>query len=624
MTRSTAAYRVDGRARPAYDPAMMVALLLYAYARGTRSSRVIERACSEDVAFRVIAAQQRPDHATIARFLERHQQALAGLFGEVLTLCASSGLAQVGVLAVDGTKVQANASRNENLDYERLAREIVEEAIATDAAEDELYGDRRGDELPPEFSTSAGRRGWLREAKKRLEAERSANPQPVPRDRPKRVKQAKRRLDEELWTEVRANRAYEAWRARGIAADGSRRMAPGTIKPFTPPRDPGGPDQLTDPDSKVVKGLRGWIQGYNAQAVTNEHQIVLAAEIATVGADFGHLEPMLDAAQHELHAAGVDETPGVLLADAGYWHGEQMQRIVDRGIQVLIPPDTSRKTHDHASQLGRRPLRRDARAAGQRARRRALPQTPADDRAGVRANEVQPRPRQIQTPRPRRGPHRMAADHRHPQPPQAPPPHHRGRLKPRRPADATAPPRPQRHRRGARPRTYATAKPACATQPYRCVSAPSAIGAGRLRRVRRCFAMNGALCEPLATGFLAGDLDEDRRRGSRGFPAAGRGEPSDLQRAVDGNHRRAAGVDGVDDLGVVDALEVDRGDAEVGVAELALDDDQRHALAGHLDGVRVAQLVRREASPHAGLAGDAAQLASARRRPPTAARAWRR
>ncbi len=128
----------------------------------------------------------------------------------------------------------------------------------------------------------------------------------MPRDRPKRVKQAKRRLEEELWSEVRANQAYEAWRARGIAADGSRRMAPGTIKPYTPPPIPEGRINLTDPDSKVVKGLRGWIQGYNAQAVTNEHQIVLAAEIATVGADFGHLEPMLDAAQHELHAAGVD------------------------------------------------------------------------------------------------------------------------------------------------------------------------------------------------------------------------------------------------------------------------------------------------------------------------------
>src|ERR687898_928297 len=122
------AYRVDGRARPAYDPAMMVALLLYAYARGTRSSRMIERACEEDVAFRVLAAQRRPDHATIARFVERHQAAIAGLFGEVLTLCARSGLVKVGVIAVDGTKVQANASRDENRDYEQLAREILEEA----------------------------------------------------------------------------------------------------------------------------------------------------------------------------------------------------------------------------------------------------------------------------------------------------------------------------------------------------------------------------------------------------------------------------------------------------------------------------------------------------------------
>ena len=118
----------DGRSRPAYDPAMMVALLLYAYARGTRSSRQIERACEEDVAFRVLAAQQRPDHATIARFVERHQDAIAGLFGEVLSLCAKQGLASVGVIAVDGTKLAGNASRNANVDYEQLAREILEEA----------------------------------------------------------------------------------------------------------------------------------------------------------------------------------------------------------------------------------------------------------------------------------------------------------------------------------------------------------------------------------------------------------------------------------------------------------------------------------------------------------------
>ena len=336
-----AAYRVDGRSRPAYDPAMMVALLLYAYARGVRSSRVIERACDEDVAFRVLAAQEQPDHATIARFVERHEHAIAGLFGEVLTLCARSGLAKVGVIAVDGTKVAANASRNENRDYEQLAREILEEVKAVDAAEDELYGDARGDELPPEFATAQGRRGWLREAKQRLEAERAANPQPVPRSRPKRLREAKRRLDEELWTEVRANQAYEDYRSRGRMKDGRRFGRP--PDPYRPPATPEGRVNVTDPDSRVVKGLRGWMQGYNGQAVVNEQQVILAAEVETVGADFGHLEPMLNAAQRELAAAGVTDTPEVLLADAGYWHGEQMERIVDRGIQVLIPPDTSRR-----------------------------------------------------------------------------------------------------------------------------------------------------------------------------------------------------------------------------------------------------------------------------------------
>src|SRR5919199_3939063 len=297
------AYRFDGRSRPAYDPAMMVALLLYAYARGIRSSRVIERACEEDVAFRVLAAQQRPDHATIARFVERHEHAIAGLFGEVLALCARSGLAKVGVIAVDGTKVQAHASRNENRDYEQLAREILQEAKAVDAAEDELYGDARGDELPPEFATAQGRRGWLREAKQRLEAERAANPPPVPRSRPKRLKEAKRRLEEELFSEVRANRAYEAYRGRGRMKDGRRFGRP--PDPYQPPDTPEGRVNVTDPDSRVVKGLRGFIQGYNAQAVTNEHQVVIAAEVMTAAPDFGHLEPMLDAAQRELRSAGV-------------------------------------------------------------------------------------------------------------------------------------------------------------------------------------------------------------------------------------------------------------------------------------------------------------------------------
>jgi transposase len=210
-----AAYRADGHGRPAYEPAMMVALLLYAYARGMRSSRGIERACEEDVAFWVIAAQQRPDHATIARFVERHEDALAGLFAAVLGLCAQAGLARVGVVAIDGTKVLANASRDANLDYEQIAREIVEEALAVDAAEDELYGEARGDELPPELTSSQGRRKWLREAQRVLDRRREQEARPVPRSRPARLKEAKRRLDEQLFSELRANAAYEAYGRAG-------------------------------------------------------------------------------------------------------------------------------------------------------------------------------------------------------------------------------------------------------------------------------------------------------------------------------------------------------------------------------------------------------------------------
>jgi transposase len=141
-------YRSDGHGRAAHDPQMMVALLLYAYATGTRSSRQVERRLIEDVAYRVIAAGQCPDHATIARFRRRHEQALCGLFADVLALCAKAGLVHSGTLALDSTKLHANASENANLSYEQIAREILDEADATDAAEYARYGERRGDELP--------------------------------------------------------------------------------------------------------------------------------------------------------------------------------------------------------------------------------------------------------------------------------------------------------------------------------------------------------------------------------------------------------------------------------------------------------------------------------------------
>ena len=292
------AYRVDGHGRPAYDPAMMVALILYAYARGMRSSRAIERACEDGVAFRVIAANRAPDHATIARFVERHQDALAELFGAVLELCAEAGLVGVGVVAVDGTKVHASASRDQTMGYEQIAREILEEAQAIDAAEDEIHGQARGDELPAEVATSQGRRGWLRDARRRLDQRRAQEARPVKRSRQARLREAQRRLQEDLDVERQANE---------------------------------------------VKGMRGHLQGYNAQAVTTTQQIVIAAEVMTASPDFGHLEPMIQTAERQLRAAGVTDTLGTVLADAGYWHLDQMQNIVARGTQVLIPPDSSRR-----------------------------------------------------------------------------------------------------------------------------------------------------------------------------------------------------------------------------------------------------------------------------------------
>src|SRR5215208_6205544 len=151
-----AVYRDNGQGRAAHDPAMMVALLLHSYAIGERSSRRIERRCVEDVATRVICANQRPDHTTIARFRQRHERALAELFGEMLALCAESGLVRVGVIAIDGTKVHANASQHATRSYEEIAREILAEADAVDAAEDEQFGERRGDELPPELASAQG------------------------------------------------------------------------------------------------------------------------------------------------------------------------------------------------------------------------------------------------------------------------------------------------------------------------------------------------------------------------------------------------------------------------------------------------------------------------------------
>jgi transposase len=335
-----AAYRADGHGRAAHDPKMMLTLLAYAYCVGERSSRGIERRCREDVAFRVVCANRVPDHATVARFRVRHQEALEGLFGQVLGLCARAGLVRAGLIAVDGSKFAAAASDSAIRSYEEIAAEVLAEAAEIDAAEDERFGEARGDELPEHLSTRGGRRAWLREAKQRLEAERAANPEPVPQDREERLEICRRRLVEEWGSEHRANRDYEAYRARGVMKDGRRFGRP--PDPHTPPAQPEGKINTTDPDAQRMKFGRNFIPAYNAQAAVTEEQIIVAAEITTEGGDFEQLDPVVTAAERELQWAGVEECPEVVLADAGYWSNDHIDALRARGMIPIVAPDTTR------------------------------------------------------------------------------------------------------------------------------------------------------------------------------------------------------------------------------------------------------------------------------------------
>jgi transposase len=396
-----AAYRADGVGRRPYDPAMLVALLLYGYARGVRSARAIERACVEDVAFKMIAMMETPDHATIARFVARHEAALAELFGQVLRLCDEAGLVRPGVVAIDGTRMAGNVSRESTRDFEEIAREILAEAKATDEAEDELYGEARGDELPEQLRTREGRaeffrqarerraieredqqresepepvsgeedgfefdterivarhqgrQGWTREAHRQLEQQRWKNPDPVPRSREERLVLVGERLEAERDAHIAANRAYEDYRQNGRDTQG--RKLGRRPKEWVAPEVPEGVVSVTDPDTQRMKANHGYVQGYNAQAVVDETQIVIAAEITNTPADFSNLNPMIEAAIGELERAGIAVRPEVALADAGYWNEQHMDEVIaNKHIQVLIPPDSAGRAEPRPGWTGGR------------------------------------------------------------------------------------------------------------------------------------------------------------------------------------------------------------------------------------------------------------------------------
>jgi transposase len=314
-------YRQDGHGRAAHDPAMMVALLLYSYAVGQRSSRAIERRCHEDVASRVICANRAPDHATIARFRVRHQDALAHTFTQVLGLCARAGVVSVGLVAVDGTLIAADASRAATQTHQTIREEvdrILGQAAAIDAAEDEQFGPARGDELPPELIDRRSRIARLRRCHEELEAE-----------------------------QAKAQTGYEenlGWRAEWEAEHG-RKL--GGRKP-TPP-DPDALSQrkinTTDPDSRLIgRSGKTPVQGYNAQAVASPEQIILAAEITQAANDSGQLEPMITAAAQTLRSAGIDPPLETVLADGGYWNSPQITRLREQGLQPVVPTKAAGRT----------------------------------------------------------------------------------------------------------------------------------------------------------------------------------------------------------------------------------------------------------------------------------------
>jgi len=307
-------YRADGHGHPAYHPKTLLGVLLYGYCVGVRSSRQVERRCHDIIAFRVLAGNQAPDHVTIARFRVRHQTALAGFLVESLKLCAAAGMVKVGTVALDGTKLAANAANTASHTLDQLevkVAEILRQAAEIDQREDQLFGDARGDELPEALASKAGRLARLRQAKAQLEAEAA--------ERERRYQQRVAELAAAARAKGRQPRAHIKPRRRDEAPN------------------PEAIANTTDPDSRFMHTRRGSVQGYNAQAVTTCEQVIVAAELTQQANDLQQLEPMLAAATATLDTAGISQRPGRLLADSGYWTIANLTQLPDAP-ELLIPP----------------------------------------------------------------------------------------------------------------------------------------------------------------------------------------------------------------------------------------------------------------------------------------------
>ena len=314
------------RGAPPYDPRLMVKLLIFGYSNGVTSSRALERRCHHDVAFMFLTAQAAPDFVAISRFRTRHLTAFTALFTQALGLCAQAGLVSLGNVALDGSKIRASASRHRAMSYDRMVRAegelaaeveaLLADAERTDAAEDAVHGDRRGDELPAELSRREGRLAAIRKAKADLEAEHAAK--------------------------ARAKAEQDAAK-RGV--DLTEQVAAGELAALTSVVPAKAQRSFTDPDARIMKTSDGSFHYcYNAQTMVDEgSQVILSTTLVASGADSPELPMALRDLADSLAAAGIEQLPQTLLADAGYFSEDNVAAVTEAGIDPLIA--TGRHKH---------------------------------------------------------------------------------------------------------------------------------------------------------------------------------------------------------------------------------------------------------------------------------------
>lgn len=357
--------RLGGVGRQGYDPDMLLTLLIYAYANKVRSSRAIERYCKVDVAFRVITGNRVPDHTAIARFRAAHDEALRELFAKVVVMGLALGAGRVGTLAIDGTKIEADASRLANRTLERVQAEIdevVEEAAEVDAEEDARLGDSRGDELPAALTRREGRLARLERCKERIETQTETAV--AEGGTSERIERARAHLDATIAAQQAKVDAYAAAiaaggrpgrkpvpaeehcltrRAKERLAKAEAAHANAQAKAERTGRGHRRRANTTDPDSSVLKSQGAWVQGYNCQAAFSEDGMAMAAAIGETASDAPELHPLIGQAQQLLDAADADQSIDNVVADAGYWSDENATaNPTTRGQadppKVVVPP----------------------------------------------------------------------------------------------------------------------------------------------------------------------------------------------------------------------------------------------------------------------------------------------